>query len=75
MATFDVKEKCSGCFWLELSENCETGGTCTCPHCNITYRRRKTTDRKCTWKNRRKEDTNVKQRQEKTGTKGCKGDR
>lgn len=68
MEDFDAKEKCSGCFWLKLNENCKAEGVCTCPHCKITYRKRKTTDRKCNWKNRRKEDANVKQGQQKERT-------
>ena len=55
MAVANSEEKCSGCFWLELDENSTTKGTCICPHCKIIYRRRKITDRKCNWKNRRKE--------------------
>lgn len=44
-----LKVKCAGCIWLKLEMD-GFHGQCTCKEVRLSYRRRKVTDKACSYK-------------------------
>lgn len=45
-------DKCYGCYWLKMDFGNKKYGHCTCIHAKVHMRKRRVTDKACSWKNR-----------------------